>query len=198
MKREFLQNFKIGDQTLPKEAIDAILDENSRDIDAAKAKFSDYDTIKQQLADANKAIDEFKAMDIDGVKKVADDWKKKFEQSEAEHARKLADMEFDRLLDSAITGAKGRNAKALRGLLDIDTLKQSKNQSEDIKAALAELKKSDGYLFEDAVTPPPYAGGTGKSPVGGAVTQEAFDKMGYRERLELKKNDPQTYESLKE
>lgn len=37
MKREFLQNFKIGDQQLPKEVIDAILDENGRDIEAAKS-----------------------------------------------------------------------------------------------------------------------------------------------------------------
>ena len=35
MKREFLQNFKIGDQPLTKEIIDAIMEENGRDIEAA-------------------------------------------------------------------------------------------------------------------------------------------------------------------
>jgi hypothetical protein len=38
MKREFLQNIKVGDQPLPKEAIDAILDEHSRSIGAIKAE----------------------------------------------------------------------------------------------------------------------------------------------------------------
>lgn len=38
MKREFLQNFKVGDQSLPKEIIDAILDENGKDIESVKGK----------------------------------------------------------------------------------------------------------------------------------------------------------------
>lgn len=36
MKREFLQNFKVGDQPLRKEIIDEIMAENGRDIEAAK------------------------------------------------------------------------------------------------------------------------------------------------------------------
>lgn len=32
-------------------------------------------------------------------------------------------------------------------MLDIDALKESKNQSADIKKALEDVKKSDGYLF---------------------------------------------------
>lgn len=36
MKREFLQNLRIGDQPLPKEAIDAIMEENGKDAQAAK------------------------------------------------------------------------------------------------------------------------------------------------------------------
>lgn len=56
MKRDFLQNFKVGDQPLTKEIIDAILDENSRDIGAAKSEHADYDTIKQQLDEAQKGV----------------------------------------------------------------------------------------------------------------------------------------------
>lgn len=56
MKREFLQNFKVGDQPLPKEIIDAIMAENGRDIEEAKKPFGDYDTIKQQLDEAQKTL----------------------------------------------------------------------------------------------------------------------------------------------
>ena len=52
MKREFVQNFKVGDQPLPKEVIDAIMAENGRDIEAAKKPFADYDTLKTQLDEA--------------------------------------------------------------------------------------------------------------------------------------------------
>ena len=37
MKREFLQNLKVGDMPLSKEVMDAIMEENGRDINAAKA-----------------------------------------------------------------------------------------------------------------------------------------------------------------
>lgn len=161
MKREFITNLL---PEIPKEALDAIMAENGKDVETAKAKYSDYDTVKAQLTEANKTIEDFKGKDIDSIQKAADDWKAKYEQSEKDHAAKLADMEFSGLLDTAITTAKGKNAKALRGLLDVDALKASKNQSEEIKAALDKLKESDGYLFEDTQTPPPYAGGTGGTP----------------------------------
>ena len=161
MKREFLQNFKVGDQPLPKEVIDAILDENSHDIGEAKKQFADYDALKEQLAAANKTIEDFKGMDIDGVKRAADEWKAKAEQAEKAAATRIADMEFDSDLKDAVAASRGRNAKAIRALLDVDTLKLSKNRSEDIQKALESLKKKNGYLFEPDQTPPPYAPGTG-------------------------------------
>ena len=90
MKREFLENFKVGDQSLPKEIVDAIMAENGNDIENAKKPFSDYETDKQQLADANETIEGFKAMDIDSVKKAADDWKTKAEKAEKDAAAKIA------------------------------------------------------------------------------------------------------------
>ena len=86
MKREFLQNFKVGDQSLPKEIIDAILDENGKDIESVKGKYADYDVIKKQLDEANRTIDGFKDMDIDTVRKEAADWKQKAEQAERDAA----------------------------------------------------------------------------------------------------------------
>lgn len=185
MKRDFLQNLKAGEQALPKEVIDAIMDENGRDIEAARKPFSDYESIKQQLADANKTIEDFKNMDVDGIKKAADEWKAKFEQAERDHAAKLADMEFDSLLSGAVSTAKGKNAKAIRALLDVDALKASKNQSDDIKATLEALKKDSGYLFEDDQTPPPYAPGPGKTQV---INQDAASSLAgaLRERYATK------------
>lgn len=161
MKRDFLQNFKVGDQSLPKEIIDAIMDENGRDIEAAKKPFSDYGEIKMQLNEANKTIEGFKAMDIDSVKKAADEWKSKAEQAERDAAAKIADIEFNGLLNQAINDAKGRNSKAISALLDLDALKTSKNQETDIKTALERMKKESGYLFDGDQIPPPYAAGTG-------------------------------------
>ena len=196
MKREFLQNFQVGEQPLPKEVIDAILDENSRDIDATKAKYPDYDTMKQQLTEANQTIEGFKAMDVDGIKAAADELKAKAEQAERDAAAKIADMAFESALASAIGSYKGKNAKGIAANLDLDALKASKNQEADIKAALEALKESDAYLFDTEQTPPPYAPGAGKNKMTG-VTKEDYTKMGYSERLKLKQDNPETYERMK-
>lgn len=170
MKREFLQNLKVGDQPLPKEVIDAIMEENGHDIENAKKPFADYESVKEQLTAANKQIEEFKGMDIDGVRKAAEEWKAKAEQAEKDAAQRIADMEFDNVLKDAITAAKGKNAKAISALLDVSALKQSKNQADDIKSALEALQKENGYLFGEVQTPPPYAPGAGSQNMGGDVS----------------------------
>lgn len=163
MKREFLQNFKVGDQPMPKEIIDAIMAENGRDIEAAKKPFEDYDTVKTQLEEAQKTIQGFKdqGADIETVRKSAQEWEEKYNKAVADHKAELAERDFQKMLEAAITGAKGKNAKAISALLDVPTLRESKNQEADIKAALEALKKDSGYLFDAEGTPPPYAPGTG-------------------------------------
>lgn len=198
MKREFLKNFKVGEQELPKEVIDAILDENGRDIEAARKPFADYDDLKTRLEEADKTIEGFKGMDIDAIRKEADDWKAKAEQAKEDADAKVAEVEFNSRLTAAITGARGKNAKAVMALLDLEALKTSKNQEADINTALEVLKKDSGYLFEEPQTPPPYAGGTGTHKLLGEVTKEKFAGMGYRERLELKQSNPELYEQMKE
>lgn len=173
MKREFLQNFKVGDQPLPKEVIDAIMAENGRDIEAAKKPFSDYDTLKTQLEEAQKTIQGFESQDIEGVKRSAKEWQDKYDQAIKDHQAQLADMAFDQILDGAITTAKGRNAKAIKALLDVDTLKNSKNQEADIKAALEGLQKDSGYLFGSDEVPPRYAAGTGTGAYQGQYSSDA-------------------------
>lgn len=172
MKREFLQNLKVNDQPLPKEVIDAIMAENGRDIEAAKKPYSDYDTVKQQLADAQTTIQGFKDQDIEGIRRSAQDWEKKYNDAIAAHQQELADRDFRQHLESAIAGAKGKNVKAITALLDVDTLKGSKNQEADIKAALESLKKDSGYLFDGEGTPPPYSAGAGTGGFGNPGTGE--------------------------
>lgn len=168
MKREFLQNFKVNDQPLPKEIIDAIISENGHDIEETKKLFADYDTIKSQLAEAQKTISGFQdqGADMEAVRKAARDWKDKYNAAVEESQKKIADMAFSHSLETAITGARGKSVKAITALLDVDALKGSKNQEADIKTALENLKKENGYLFDDGGTPPPFAGGTG-APGGG-------------------------------
>lgn len=165
MKREFLQNFKVGDQALPKEIIDAIMDENGRDIEAAKKPFADYESLKEQLQAAKDGLAAFKDVDVDKLQGKITELTGQLADKDKQWQAKLDGMAFDGRIKDAITAAKGRNAKAIAALLDTDTLRASKNQEADIKAALDALKKDNGYLFETE-TPPPYARGTGRDQGG--------------------------------
>ena len=142
MKREFLQGLKVGENPLPKEVIDAIMAENGRDIESVKARYADYDALKAAEADAAKQ------------------WEEKLNSQVDTHRREMSELIFSHNLEKAILSAKGRNAKAITALLDIETLKTSENQTDDLEAALQQLKQDCSYLFQSE-TPPPYARGTG-------------------------------------
>lgn len=153
MKREFIKGL-LPDIT--DEVLDKIMSENGKDVEGAKAKFADYDTMKAQLAEANTKLSGYDP-----------EWKAKAEQAEKDAAAKIADMQFDSLLNGAVSAAKGKNAKAIRALLDVDALKASKNQEADIKTALEALAKDNGYLFDTEPVPPPIgAPGTGTQHIG--------------------------------
>lgn len=192
MKRSFLE--AMG---LEKEQVDKIMDENSADIGKAKQEFEsikqELESTQEQLATANQTIDGFK--DYDQVKAQVDEYKEKYEQSKTEYEQKIADMRFSSSLEAAISAAGARNVKAVRALLDIETLKNSKDQTADIKAALEACQKENDYLFgsREPINNP--VGPTSSPMIG--ITKEEFRKLGYKERLELKQKDPQKYEELK-
>ena len=176
MKTEFLQNFKVGDQPLPKEIIDAILAENGRDVEAAKKPFADYESLKEQLKAAKDGLAAFKDVDVSQLQGRITELTGQLADKDKEWQAKLDGMAFDGRIKEAITAAKGRNTKAIAALLDTDVLRASKNQEADIKAALDALKKDNGYLFETE-TPPPYASGTGTQPMGGRYDAETAKIM---------------------
>ena len=172
MKTEFLQNLKIGDQALSKEIIDAIMAENGKDIENAKKPFADYEHIKGQLKTAQDGLKAFEGVDVAKLQGEITTLQGKLDGKDTEWQAKLDGMAFDGRIKDAITGAKGKSAKAIAALLDMDALKASKNQETDIKAALDALKKENDYLFESEQTPPPYAAGTGTQPIGGKYSPE--------------------------
>jgi len=155
MKREFLQEFRVGDSPLPKEVIDAIMAENGRDIQKTKANFADYEDMKSQLSQLQQA-----AREEQNHKEAAAAWEEKYNQAVESHRKELARMAFEKALGEGITKARGRNARAITALLDVDALQSSENQAQAIEEALETLKKDSRYLFEGDV-PPPYARSTG-------------------------------------
>lgn len=185
MKREFLQNLKVGDQGLPKEVIDAILNENSRDIGEAKKPFGDYAAVKEQLGKAQEIIQAMQAreQDMEKARNAAKTWEKRYNEALQQHQAELTRMAFDHTLESAIARAKGRSVKAITAMLDLDALRASEDPTAATENALGALKKDSAYLFEAATLPPLYARGTGA--FSGAIDAAPVTLAGaLRERFE--------------
>ena len=159
MKREFLQNLKVGDMPLSKEVIDAIMEENGKDINGAKASavkpYADYEALKAE----NETLKSQQEGSL-AEGKTAQQWKEAYDRAARDYEKHLAGVTFQNALDSAILSCGGRNTKAISALLDLEALQNSEDRSRAIDEALKKLKAEDGYLFADQ-TPPPYARGTG-------------------------------------
>ncbi len=165
MKPEFLKNLKVGDQPLTQEVVDAIMAEHQRVVADTKAENT---SLKDQLKTAKDGLKAFEGVDVAKLQGQITQLQKDLEDKDTAHQTELANMAFDRALDTAITGAKGKNAKAIKALLDLDTLRGSKNQEADIKTALEGLQKDSGYLFDTGTVPPQLARNTGVThPVSG-------------------------------
>lgn len=162
MKRKFLE-----DMGLSKEQVDKILDENSQDIGKAK---SDLEKVQGDLATANQEIATLKSQvsDRDGqletLKKSTGDVEAMKQQIEAlqadnkakdeSHAAEIKQLKIDAAVTAALTGAKAKNAVAVKALLkDLDKAELGedgtiKGLAEQIEA----LQKSDAYLFDTTTT----------------------------------------------
>ena len=153
MKREFLQSLLGEENPLSKEAVDAIMAENGRDIENAKAGFADYQDLKQRLEELEK-------LDAEGLRQEAAQWQERFLQAQQEHTAQVEAMRFEMMVEKAVTAAQGRNIKAISALLDLPAIAAAEKPEEALHQALQTLQQESSYLF-GSQTPPPYARGTG-------------------------------------
>lgn len=116
------------------------------------------------MKDLQTKLDAFKDVDVTELNKTIDGLKAENVRIEKEYKDKEAQRDFDDLIKDAITSAHGKNAKAITALLDVDTLMQSKNQKEDVAAAIKKLTEAEDskMLFGE---PEPQARGGG-NPIG--------------------------------
>lgn len=145
MKREFLQGLE-----LDKEAIDQIMAEYGKDINAEKAKYLQLESEKQaletQLNEAKNTIEGFKSkdMDVEKITNLAKEWENKYKQAEEQ---RQADLKANALLAELNT----------TGTVDVDLLKACVDESAliykdgtfiGLKEQIAQIKESKPYLFE--------------------------------------------------
>ena len=114
------------------------------------------DTIKASdaaMKDLQTKLDEYKDVDVSALNQRITDLETEKGNIESDYKRKLAERDFNDLIKEGIAAAHGKNVKAITALLDTETLMQSKNQKEDITAAIKALTEAEDskMLFGDAV-----------------------------------------------
>ena len=170
---EYMQRKFLEDLGLEKEVIDKIMTENSNDITNTKKKLeAERDNYKEQLETAQTALKDFEGVDVKELNGKISALTADLAKKDSEYQVKIADMEFNSVLDNAITSSKAKNSKAVKALLDLEALKSSKNQSEDIRTALEKVKSENDYLFEGTSI----AGSGANPPTGTAPTPNQLPK----------------------
>ena len=140
MKREDVKNKIPG---ITDEQLDWLMGENGRDVTAERKKAdglqAQVDSLTTQVATAQ-----------DGLKAFGEHKPEDFAAAQQQMKEQADGYAFDSALNGAIRDAKGRDVKAIRGMLDLDRLKSSKDRDADIQAALNALAEEKAWAFEAA------------------------------------------------
>ena len=139
MKRE---DVKKQIPNITDEQLDWLMGENGRDITAEKTKAANLQTqvndLTTQLNTAKDGLKTFEGVDVA-------DLKGQITKLQGQLADQADSFAFDSALDGAIRDARGRDVKAIRGMLDVDAL----TGTSDMKKVI-DMKGNPLLLFVNA------------------------------------------------
>lgn len=174
MKREFLEELK-----LDKETIDSIMAEYGK---ATKVLIEERDTLKSQVNDANKEIQSYKDMDIESIKKSAEDWKTKYEEMEANQKAEKEKSIRDERTNAFFNNVKFASESAKAGVIAEFNKKDFKydEESQNFLGAsewLNDLKEKDAGAFLSDVANPVFTTNP-TAPIVDSSIDELKEAMG--------------------
>lgn len=143
------------------EQLDQLMDLYGTDIEGQKTTIT---KLQGQLKTAQDGLAAFDGVDVA-------DLKNQVAKLTADLAAQADGFAFDSTLDGAIRDAGGRSVKAVRGMLDLDALKASKNRAADIQAALDALARENAWAFAGPAQDTGATVSTGSEHGGSGSTQ---------------------------
>lgn len=175
MKREFLEGLDLGEGVkLSKAAIDAIMAENGRDIEAKNNTITtlttERDGLKTQLATANDTIKSYKDVDVEGIKAKADAWETKYNEDTQALKDQLDAANYGFAVNGAVAGLKFTSESAKKAFVADLTAKKLPLQEGKLLGMddfVKSYQESDPGAFtpaDDDKTPVASKGGTGGGP----------------------------------
>lgn len=147
-----------------KESIKKEMEENYKTISDWEKQRDRADGFEETLKDTQEKLKAFDGVDPAALNQEIANLKADLETKDKEHQAQIADRDFHDMVKGLIAEKKGKNEKAIMALLNVDELKASKNQKEDVAQALDALAEAEdsSMLFGEAA-PPEVGGG---NPIG--------------------------------
>lgn len=142
MKREDLKALGLTDEQIDK-VLNMHHDEMKPVKDDLQKAQDDLTAAADKVKTTEDALKKFEGVDLEATKQQIEDLKKDLAQKDNDYQAQIADRDFQDILKDSIASAKGKNTKAIAALLDVNTLKKSKNQKEDIAAAIKALTEAE-------------------------------------------------------
>lgn len=126
-----------------KTAITKAMGENYKPIADWQKQVDKVNNLTEQLNETKTALGKFDGVDPEALKNDIAALNKKLEDKDTEYQQKIADRDFQDKVKASIAKYKGKNEKAIKSLLDMDVLKASKNQDNDLDAAMKALTEAE-------------------------------------------------------
>lgn len=157
------------------------------ELDNAKSKIETYETEIASLKESSK--------ENDGYKEKFEALDKKIKTQEAEDLKRKEDEILTNNILNSFGDKKFASDYAKNGLIaDIKSeLSKPENKGKGINDIMEYLTKDKDGIFENPNKPVDMPG---MGEVTTTITKEAFNKMGYNERLKFKQENPEQFKEL--
>lgn len=189
---------------LTENQVDFVLEGHTETVDGLKEERDRYKADAEKLPGVQKELDDLKGKGDDGYKAKYESEHKAFEDYKTSVAAEKTTAAKEKALETALkkVGIADKRLQSVARLCKGDGLLEKlelddKGAIKDSDKLEASLKESySDYIVKTSThganTPNPPAGNGGS----GSITADAFKKMGYAERLKLKKESPEQYSEL--
>ena len=176
--KSFIPKSRFDEVNNAKNTAEALVKERDAQIEEVKKSVGDNEELKKQIET------------LQADNKAKDD----------AHAAEIKKLKIDSAIETALSGAKAKNNLAVKALLkDLENAELGedgtiKGLAEQIEA----LQKSDSYLFEvkESKKMKGAEPGQGADPDFKGLTKEQFNKMSYKEKVNLFNENKELYDSL--
>lgn len=150
MNRDFLK-----EQGLSDEQIESVMKEHGKTLNDTKTKADKVDGLESQIADLTGQIqdrdtqlEDLKKVDAKALQKTIDDLQESNKNKDTEYQDKLDKQAKDFAIDNYLRDQKARNPKAVKALLDLESISFKNNKLTGIDEQVTPLRESEDYLFD--------------------------------------------------